>query len=138
MRRALFRLERILGPMEDMVNRLINLALPQIDENMTPYFRDLVDHVRRVSYRVAGLRETLTSVFDTSGLLQQQRQGVITRQLAAWAAILAVPTAIAGIYGMNFDLMPELRWRYGYFLIVGTMVAVCGTLYYRFKRSGWL
>lgn len=138
MRRDLFRLERILGPMEDMVNRLINLALPQIDQDMAPYFRDLVDHVRRVAYRVAGLRETLTSVLDTSGLLEQQRQGIITRQLASWAAILAVPTAIAGVYGMNFDFMPELRWTYGYPLIVGVMVAVCGTLYWRFKRSGWL
>ena len=63
---------------------------------------------------------------------------MITRQLAAWAAILAVPTAIAGIYGMNFDIMPELRWKYGYFAVIGVMFAICGTLYYRFKRSGWL
>jgi magnesium transporter len=58
--------------------------------------------------------------------------------LAAWAAILAVPTAIAGIYGMNFDFMPELRWKYGYAAVLGLMFVICGTLYYRFKRSGWL
>jgi magnesium transporter len=58
--------------------------------------------------------------------------------LAAWAAILAVPTAIAGIYGMNFEHMPELGWKYGYFLILGVMVSICLTLYVRFKRAGWL
>jgi CorA-like Mg2+ transporter protein len=74
-----------------------------------PYFQDVLDHVRRVETRVGGLREILTSVFEAANLLEQQRQGVITRQLAAWAAILAVPTAIAGIYGMNFANMPELK-----------------------------
>ncbi len=138
LRRDLFRLRRILGPMEDLANRFVNLELPQIDAELDPYFRDLADHVRRVAYRVDGLRETLTSVIETSGLLEQQRQGVITRQLAAWAAILAVPTAIAGIYGMNFKYMPELEWKYGYGVAVGLMGAVCLGLYVRFKRSGWL
>ncbi len=138
LRRDLFRLQRILGPMEDLANRFVNIDLPQIDAEIDPYFRDLADHVRRVSYRVAGLKDTLTSVIETSGLLEQQRQGVITRQLAAWAAILAVPTAIAGIYGMNFQHMPELGWDYGYYLIVGIMAAICIGLYIRFKRAGWL
>ncbi len=138
MRRDLFRLRRVLGPMEDLANRFINLELPQIDDALDPYFRDLADHVRRVNYRVDGLRETLTSVIDTSGLLEQQRQGVITRQLAAWAAILAVPTAIAGIYGMNFKFMPELAWKYGYAVAVGLMASICIGLYIRFKRVGWL
>ena len=137
-RRDLFRLQRILGPMEDLANRFVNIDLPQIDREIDPYFRDLADHVRRVSYRVAGLRDTLTSVIETSGLLEQQRQGVITRQLAAWVAILAVPTAIAGIYGMNFEHMPELRWRYGYGTIVGGMAVICIGLFIRFKRLGWL
>lgn len=138
MRRDLFRLQRILGPMEDLANRFVNIDLPQVDANIDPYFRDLADHVRRVSYRVEGLRDTLTSVIETSGLLEQQRQGVITRQLAAWAAILAVPTAIAGIYGMNFDIMPELKWEYGYYAVVGVMAVVCLSLYVRFKKAGWL
>jgi magnesium transporter len=137
-RRDLFRLQRILGPMEDLANRFINIDLPQVDANIDPYFRDLADHVRRVNYRVEGLRDTLTSVIETSGLLEQQRQGVITRQLAAWAAILAVPTAIAGIYGMNFKFMPELESRYGYYVIVGVMAAICIGLFIRFKRAGWL
>jgi magnesium transporter len=138
LRRDLFRLQRILGPMEDLASRFINIDLPQIDANIDPYFRDLGDHVRRVNYRVAGLRDTLTSVTETSGLLEQQRQGVITRQLAAWAAILAVPTAIAGIYGMNFKFMPELEWKYGYAAIWGVMLFVCVALYIRFKRADWL
>jgi magnesium transporter len=138
LRRDMFRLTRILGPMEDLANRFINIDLPQIDREIDPYFRDLADHVRRVSYRAAGLRDTLTSVIETSGLLEQQRQGVITRQLAAWAAILAVPTAIAGIYGMNFDVMPELRWKYGYATVWGVILIICLTLYFRFKKSGWL
>ena len=137
-RRDLFRLQRILGPMEDLANRFVNIDLPQIDANIDPYFRDLADHIRRVGYRVEGLRDTLTGVIETSGLLEQQRQGAITRQLAAWAAILAVPTAIAGVYGMNFKFMPELEWRYGYFIVVALMAMICVGLFIRFKRAGWL
>ncbi|MCY1245950.1 Cobalt/magnesium transport protein CorA [compost metagenome] len=94
--------------------------------------------MRRVEGLVGGLREVMTSVFEASNLLEQQRQGTITRQLAAWAAILAVPTAIAGIYGMNFENMPELATRYGYFAVLGVIVTLCAILYWRFKRSGWL
>ena len=71
-------------------------------------------------------------------MLEQQRQGDITRQLAAWAAILAVPTAVAGIYGMNFAFMPELHWKYGYFAVLGVIAVTCAVLYARFRRSGWL
>jgi len=87
---------------------------------------------------VDDLCEVLVSVFEFSNLLEQQRTGVITRQLAAWAAILAVPTAIAGIYGMNFENMPELKFRYGYFIILGVISVICGILYVRFKRTKWL
>ena len=87
---------------------------------------------------VNSLRDVLTSVFEVSNLLEQQRQGVITRQLAAWAAILAVPTAIAGIYGMNFENMPELKTQYGYYVVVGVIAVLCAVLYLRFKRAGWL
>ena len=68
----------------------------------------------------------------------QAQQTVTARRLAAWAAILAVPTAIAGIYGMNFEHMPELKWEYGYFLVIGVIVAICVTLYLQFRRNGWL
>ncbi len=85
-----------------------------------------------------GLREILTSVFEAANLLEQQRQGAITRQLAAWAAILAVPTAIAGIYGMNFANMPELKLQYGYFIVLGVIAVLCIGLFVRFRRVGWL
>ena len=94
--------------------------------------------MRRVDALVNSLRDVLTSVFEVSNLLEQQRQGVITRQLAAWAAILAVPTAIAGIYGMNFENMPELKTQYGYFVVVGIIAVLCTVLYLRFKRARWL
>lgn len=87
---------------------------------------------------VDALREVLSSVFEFSNLLEQQRTGAITRQLAAWAAILAVPTAIAGIYGMDFNNMPELKTRYGYFIVLGVIASVCTALYVRFKRARWL
>jgi magnesium transporter len=94
--------------------------------------------VQRVSARVDGLKDTINGVFEVSTLFEQQRQVVITRQLAAWAAILAVPTAIAGIYGMNFEHMPELDTRYGYFVVIGLIALICAVLYARFRRSGWL
>ncbi|RYF98667.1 MAG: magnesium transporter, partial [Caulobacteraceae bacterium] len=128
----------VLGPMEEVASRLEHHDMPCVDPDVRPYFRDVRDHVRRVASMVEGLREVLSSVFEASTLLEQQRQGAITRRLAAWAAILAVPTAIAGIYGMNFDVMPELRWKYGYYLVVGVIVVVCIFLYTRFKRSNWL
>ena len=87
---------------------------------------------------VGNLREAITSVFEVSHPLEAQRQSAITRQLAAWAAILAVPTAIAGIYGMNFENMPELKLRYGYFADLGLIVVLCVTLYARFRRARWL
>lgn len=138
LRRELIRLQRVLGPMHDMAARIVRLDLPNIDVEAKPYFSDVLDHVRRVQALVDGLREVLNSVFEFSNLLEQQRTGDITRQLAAWAAILAVPTAIAGIYGMNFTHMPELDTKYGYFVILGIITMTCSVLYVRFKRARWL
>lgn len=138
LRRQLRRFERIVGPMEEMCERLVTAELPAIDPAARIWFRDVLDHVRRAMARVRGLKETLASVVETASLLEQHRQGEMTRKLAAWAAILAVPTAIAGIYGMNFDLMPELRWRYGYPMVLGGIAAICGGLFWRFRRIGWL
>ena len=137
-RRELIRFQRILGPMGEVAQKLARQELPCIDAEARVYFRDVHDHVRRTQARVDGLREVLAGVFEFSTLLEQQRQGTITKQLAAWAAILAVPTAIAGIYGMNFDNMPELQTRYGYFIVVGAIAAICALLYRRFRKLGWL
>lgn len=137
-RHAAIRFQRQLVPMEEVVSSLAHHDHLCIDSALMPWLRDVLDHVRRAQARVAALNDVLSSVIETSNLVEQQRQGVITRQLAAWAAIIAVPTAIAGIYGMNFRFMPELEWRFGYPLAVGLMLASCLVLYVRFKRSGWL
>ena len=138
LRRELLKFRRILGPMEEVLGRLQSLDMPCIDPDVRPYFRDVSDHVRRVNSRLGGLNDILSSVFEVANLLEQQRQGLITRKLAAWAAILAVPTAIAGIYGMNFEHMPELRWEYGYYAVLSVIAAICAGLYVTFKRTKWL
>jgi len=138
LRRDLSRFRRLVGPMEEVMARLEHHALPCIDPEIRPYFRDVRDHLRRVSSMVDGLRDALTSTFELSSLLEQQRQSDITRKLAAWAAILAVPTAIAGIYGMNFEVMPELHWKYGYFAVLSVVIVLCFWLYWRFRKAKWL
>lgn len=138
LRRELIQFQRILGPMSEVAGKIVRLDVPCIDADAKPYFSDVLDHVRRVQAMVDGLRDVLTSVFEFSNLLEQQRTGVITRQLAAWAAILAVPTAIAGIYGMNFENMPELKTTNGYFVVLVSIAAICATLFVRFKRAKWL
>ena len=138
LRRDLLSLQRMLIPMEDMCAKLAHLELPAIDANVRPYFRDVLDHVRRVETMAALMREVLSSVMETGALIEQQQQGEITRKLAVWAAILAVPTAIAGIYGMNFEIMPELRTQSGYFVVLGVIATVCPVLWSRFRKAGWL
>lgn len=137
-RRDLFRLLRTEGAMDELVGRLRNPSSPVIDADMLPYFRDLSDQVRRTAARASDLRETINGAVETTAMLAQQRQGDVTKQLAAWAAILAVPTAIAGIYGMNFAHMPELHSRFGYPAVLLLMATICGWLYVKFRRSGWL
>jgi magnesium transporter len=138
LRQSLMRFRRTLGPMEEVCARLEHLHMPLLDESVRPYFRDVGDHVRRVSSAVEALRDVLSSVFEVANLFEQQRQSTITRQLAAWAGILAVPTALAGLYGMNFDRMPELHWRYGYFALLAFIAVICGVLYIGFRRARWL
>ena len=138
LRRQFRRFLRIVGPMEEVCERLTFTDLPGIDPGARIWFRDVLDHVRRTMIRINGLLETLASVVETAALLEQHRQGDMTRQLAAWAAILAVPTAIAGIYGMNFDYMPELHSRWGYPAVWAVIITICGGLWLWFRRIGWL
>ena len=137
-RRQVIRFQRVLAPTADVVAKFTRLELPGIDPEARPYFNDVLDHVRRVQTMIDGLRDGLSSVFEFSNLLEQQRTGTITRQLAAWAAILAVPTAIAGVYGMNFEHMPELASPWGYPVVMAVIVSACAGLYIRFKRARWL
>ncbi|WP_076070946.1 magnesium and cobalt transport protein CorA [Sphingomonas montana] len=138
LRCELTRFQRTLGPMGEVIRKLVRGHYPCISAVARPYFDDVMDHVTRVQTMVDGLLLVLVSVFELSSLLEQQRTGAITRQLAAWAAILAVPTAVAGIYGMNFRYMPELELRYGYFGVMGIMAILCGLLWFRFRRAKWL
>ena len=138
LRSELTRFQRTLGAMAELVRKLVRGHFPCISAEMTPYFHDVADHVHRVQSMVDGLLLVLSTVFEASSLLEAQRIGVVTRQLAAWAAILTVPTAIAGIYGMNFKHMPELDTPYGYFVVLGVIAVFCLLLFVRFKKAKWL
>ncbi|WP_226018058.1 magnesium and cobalt transport protein CorA [Novosphingobium sp. FKTRR1] len=138
LRRQLRRFERVIGPMEEVCVKLAEAELPHVDPSARIWFRDVLDHVRRALARMRGLKETLAAIVETASLLEQHRQGDMTRQLASWAAILAVPTAIAGIYGMNFEFMPELHWRYAYYVVLSAIIAACTGLWWRFRAIGWL
>lgn len=138
LRCELTHFQRTLGAMGELVRKLIRGHFPCISFDVRPYFNDVADHVNRVQSMVDGLLQVVSSVFEFSSLLEAQRTGVITRQLAAWAAILAVPTAIAGIYGMNFKNMPELDTVYGYFTVLGLISIACIILFIRFRKAKWL
>jgi magnesium transporter len=138
LRRELLQLRRTVAPTIEVCRRLEHLELPLIDAAIRAYFRDVVDHVQRVNESIDALREVLAFSFEAALLLQSARQSDIQRRFAGWAAILAVPTAIAGIYGMNFDFMPELNVRFGYFTVLTVILAICLYLFYRFRKAGWV
>ena len=137
LRQSLTRFRRMLGPMEEVCARLEHMHLPFMDPSVRPYFRDVGDHLRRVSSSIEGLRDVLSSVFEVSNLFEQQRQNDVSRRLTAGAAILAVPTAVFGLYGMNFEVMPELQWRYGYLVVLSVVTAICAGLFFAFRRNKW-
>jgi magnesium transporter len=138
LKRDLLDVKRAVSPLVDMCNRLMRFDLEIIPDDTRPYFRDVYDHVIRINEMVDALRELLTTALEANLSLISVAQNDAMKRLAGWAAIFAVPTMIAGIYGMNFKFMPELDWPLGYPLIWALMLAGCGFLYYRFKRSGWL
>jgi magnesium transporter len=138
LRRDLLRLRNAALPLVEVCRRLTSADLPQIHAAMHPLFRDVTDHIRTVQEKIDSLREVLAFAFEASLLVGQSQETAITKKLASWAAILAVPTALAGIYGMNFNDMPELRMEYGYPVVLGTIILVCSVLYWRFRKSGWL
>jgi magnesium transporter len=131
-------MRRVVSPMLEICNRLARHEFPATEQAIVPYLHDLHDHAQLVNDAIVDLRERLASAFEASLLLASARQNDIVKKLASWAAILAVPTAIAGIYGMNFKFMPELDWQFGYPAIMLFMAGLCSFLYYRFKRSAWL
>ena len=145
LRRELQKLRLAAAPAVEVCRRLEHADLPGIDAVFQPYFRDVGDHVNRAIEQIDMLREMLGFAFEAGMLMESSRQSVeasrqsvISRQLAGWAAILAVPTAVAGFYGMNFENMPELHWRYGYLGVTVVVTVVCSILFTRFRRAGWI
>jgi magnesium transporter len=124
----------LLAPLESLERG----AFPGMDEQLRRYFRDVADHARRVNEQVTAQRELLTSILEANLALLSVRQNEVVRAISAWAAIIAVPTFMASIWGMNFEYMPELDSRIGYPLALGLMVVAVGALYRFFKRIRWL
>ena len=125
-------------PLGEELEELCRHDYAVVPEPLHEYFRDVEDHLRRVTIRIESFRQLLDSALEANLTQVSMRQNEDMRKISAWVAIAAVPTMVAGIYGMNFDHMPELEWRYGYPLVLGTVLTVCLYLYWRFKRSGWL
>lgn len=138
LRRDFQRMHNAIAPLGEVCRRLSHRDYAPIRVEARPLFADLADRVYRVDRLLDNLGDGLTFAFEAGMLIEQAKQTETTRRLAAWAAILAVPTAIAGIYGMNFEYMPELQWKYGYLVIVGLMGTICGTLFYKFRQAKWL
>jgi len=138
LRRDLLRLRNAVGPLVEVCRRLEHDNLPMVRPSMQPLFRDVTDHVRTVQEQIDSLREVLAFAFEASLLVGQAQETAVSKKLASWLAIIAVPTAIAGLYGMNFKNMPELQWEYGYFTVLGVIVMTCAALFWRFRRVGWL
>ncbi|WP_323018340.1 magnesium and cobalt transport protein CorA [Castellaniella sp.] len=138
LRRDLLRVQAAIAPLVEICRRLARVGARNIDPNSQGYFGEVADRIQRVVEGFAGLREALVFAFEASMMINQMQQTDITRKLAAWAAILAVPTAVAGIYGMNFHDMPELSMAYGYPAMLAGTGLVCGLLYWKFRRIKWL
>ena len=107
-------------------------------DDARPYFRDVYDHVVRLNETIDMQRELLTTALEARLSPISVAQNEQMKRVTAWAAMIAVPTMIAGVYGMNFSDIPELQWVYGYYRSLGVMAGACAVLYIAFKRSGWL
>ncbi len=138
LKREVLQFLRAAAPLTEPIERLASRDVQQIHPEVRPYFRDVNDHLRRVQDQLESYRDLLTSVLEANLSQLGVRQNEDMRKISAWVAIAAVPTMIAGIYGMNFDHMPELGWTYGYPAVLAFMVVICATLYRSFKKAGWL
>lgn len=125
-------------PLMEGVGRLYGGRVPAICKDTQEYFRDIHDHLYRIAGTLDTMRDTIGTAIQVNLSMVAIDESEVNKRLAAWAAIFAIVTAFAGLWGMNFKFMPELEWKYGYPMAVGIMVSVCGVLYWRFKRSGWL
>ena len=141
----LYALKRRLGvvrhavvPLMEATGKLFGGRVPPVCERSQDYFRDVYDHLVRSNATLEALRETIVTAIQVNLSMVTIEEGETTKQLAAWAGIFAVATAFVGVWGMNFQHMPELGWTWGYPLALGLIAAVCGVMYWRFRKAGWL
>ncbi len=138
LKRKCVRFKHAVVPLMEAVGKLDGGLVPHVVANSTEYFRDVHDHLHRINAAIDSIRETTSTAIQVNLSLISLEDNAINKRLAAWAAIFAVATGMVGIWGMNFEHMPELKWRYGYPLALSAVLATCGYLFYRFRRSGWL
>lgn len=142
---ALYALKRKLSvishaavPLQEATGKLQAGRIPRVCMGLSEYFRDVYDHLGRLVISIDNLRDMVSTATTVNLSLITIQESEVTKQLAAYAALAAVPTMIAGVYGMNFNFMPELTWRYGYLFALGLMAAIDGYLVYRFRKARWL
>jgi magnesium transporter len=126
------------APLQENAGKLYGGRVPSVCTGLGEYFRDVYDHLVRINQSIDAARETVNTAIQVALAMVATGQGEITRRLAAYAALVAVPTMIAGVYGMNFKNMPELVWELGYPVAVGVMVAIDIFLFTRFRKAGWI
>ncbi|OGA08635.1 MAG: magnesium and cobalt transport protein CorA [Betaproteobacteria bacterium RIFCSPHIGHO2_12_FULL_69_13] len=131
-------LKHATAPLLEACGRLHGGRVPQVCAGLGDYFRDVYDHLVRLNQSIDSERDTVATAIQVNLALITVGENEVTKRLAAYAALVAVPTMIAGVYGMNFELMPELRWAYGYPFAVGLMFAIDAYLFHRFRKAGWL
>ena len=131
-------LKHAVAPLLEAVSKLHGGRVPPICAAVQDYFRDVVDHLIRINSLIDNMRDTIGTAIQVNLAMVTIEEGEVTKRLAAWASIFAVCTAFAGIWGMNFEAMPELKWRYGYLLAISTIAVSCSLLYWRFRKARWL
>ncbi|MEU8925398.1 magnesium and cobalt transport protein CorA [Kitasatospora sp. NPDC048545] len=138
LKRELLEFKRAVSPLTLPLQRLSEGPLPQVPAEMAAYLRDAADHHTQAKERILALDELVSSILDASMARLSMQQNTDMRRISAWAALAAVPTMVAGVYGMNFDYMPELHWRFGYPVAVAFTVVVCVFIFRAFRRNDWL
>jgi magnesium transporter len=138
LKRELLEVKRAVSPLIDICNRLMRFDIKLIPDDTRPYFRDVYDHALRINEMLDNTRELVTAALEANFSLTSISQSEVSKKFAGWAAIIGVPTMVAGIYGMNFTDMPELHWAWGYPVVLTLTFGLCIGLYIFFKRSGWL
>ena len=138
LKREIIEFRHAIDPLLSPLQQIASVGARNIPESLTPFFRDTLDHLARASDAAAGLDSLLASALQADLAQVQVQQNADMRKITSYVALASVPTMVAGIYGMNFDVMPELRWKYGYPLVVSSLAILTVVLYRKFKKSGWL